>query len=187
MIIRKVTEEDAGELLDIYGPYVKNTAISFEYEIPSVEEFRSRIRNISARYPYIKAVDDAGNILGYAYAGSFKARAAYDWAVETTIYIRQDNRRSGVGRILYETLEKSLSGMGILNLNACVAYTAQPDEHLSNDSMHFHQKLGYEPVGIFHKCGYKFNTWYDMMWMEKIIGRHGSNQAAVRFGEWGLS
>ena len=74
--------------------------------------------------------------------------------------------------------------MGVLNLNACIAYTPDPDEHLTNDSMLFHQKLGYELVGTFHKCGYKFNKWYDMIWMEKIIGKHSTNQPDVRFGEW---
>lgn len=87
MKIERVTKEDAGELLGIYAPYVEETAVSFEYEVPSVDEFAERISNISAKYPYIKAVDDDGVILGYAYAGAFKTRAAYDWSVETTIYI----------------------------------------------------------------------------------------------------
>lgn len=184
MTIERVTKEDAGELLGIYAPYVEETAVSFEYEVPSVEEFAERISNISAKYPYIKAVDDDGVILGYAYAGAFKTRVAYDWSVETTIYVRKDKRQIGVGRALYEALEKSLRGMGVLNLNACIAYTSNPDEHLTNDSMNFHHKLGYELVGTFHKCGYKFNNWYDMIWMEKIIGTHSAKQENVKFGEW---
>lgn len=79
MRIERVTEEDADRLLEIYGPYVKETAISFEYEVPSQEEFRDRIRSISSQYPYIKAVDEESAILGYAYAAAFKSRAAYDW------------------------------------------------------------------------------------------------------------
>ena len=184
MKIESVAEKDAAALLEIYAPYVEQTAISFEYEVPSVEEFRGRIRAISARYPYLKAVDEDGTILGYAYAGAFKSRAAYDWAVETTIYVRRECRGKGVGRGLYEALERSLKGMGICNLNACIAYTAHPDAHLTNDSMLFHQKLGYGLVGTFHGCGYKFGSWYDMIWMEKIIGPHGENQPPVRFGEW---
>ena len=184
MKIERVTEKDAAALLEIYAPYVERTAISFEYEVPSVEEFRGRIRSISARYPYIKAAAEDGTILGYAYAGAFKSRAAYDWAVETTIYVRRECRGKGVGRALYEALERSLKGMGICNLNACIAYTAHPDAHLTNDSMLFHGKLGYELVGTFHHCGYKFDSWYDMIWMEKIIGAHLENQPPVRFGEW---
>lgn len=184
MRIERVKEEDAGALLAIYAPYVEETAISFEYEVPSVEEFAERIRTISAKYPYIKAVDDAGCILGYAYAGAFKTRAAYDWAVETTIYVKKEQRRVGVGRKLYEALEGSLKRMGVLNMNACIAYTDAEDEHLTNDSMLFHRKLGYELVGTFHQCGYKFHRWYDMIWMEKMLGEHRTDQADVAFGTW---
>ena len=90
MKIERVTTSDAEELLAIYAPYVTGTAISFETEVPSVEEFRGRIEKISSKYPYIKAVDEDNKILGYAYAGTFKERSAYDWSVETTVYIRQD-------------------------------------------------------------------------------------------------
>lgn len=184
MRIQAVTEEDAKELLQIYAPYVENTAISFEYEVPSEAEFQSRIRNISAKYPYIKAVDEEGRILGYAYAGSFKGRAAYDWSVETTVYVRRDIRRSGVGRFLYQKLEELLRGMGILNLNACIAVTSREDPHLTNASAHFHEKMGYRLVGTFHDSGYKFHTWYDMIWMEKMVGKHEVNQLPVAFGTW---
>ena len=184
MKIERVTEADAAQLLEIYAPYVEGTAISFEYQVPSPEEFRERIRSISATYPYIKAVADSGQILGYAYAGSFKSRAAYDWAVETTIYVRREHRGQGIGRMLYEALEQALKGMGICNLNACIAYTPREDAHLTNDSMRFHQRLGYSLVGTFHECGYKFGTWYDMIWMEKHIGAHEANQIPVRFGQW---
>ena len=90
----------------------------------------------------------------------------------------------GVGRLLYEKLEQSLKQMGICNLNACIAYTAHPDAHLTNDSMLFHGKLGYELVGTFHHCGYKFDSWYDMIWMEKIIGAHTNQQEPVKYGAW---
>ena len=118
MKIERVTTSDAEELLAIYAPYVTGTAISFETEVPSVEEFRGRIEKISSKYPYIKAVDEDNKILGYAYAGTFKERSAYDWSVETTVYIRQDCRRQGIGKELYEALEKALRGMGVLNMNA---------------------------------------------------------------------
>lgn len=184
MRIEKAAAQDAAALLEIYAPYVEHTAITFEYTVPSLEEFRERIETISARYPYLKAVDGDGTILGYAYAAAFKSRAAYDWSVETTVYVRQDARRQGTGRALYLALEKALREMGVCNLNACIACTDTPDAHLTNDSMHFHQHLGYTPVGTFHNCAYKFGTWYHMIWMEKAVSPHAQNQPPVRFGQW---
>ena len=186
MRMERVNPGDAEALLEIYAPYVNETAISFEYTVPTAAEFRSRIETISARYPYIKAVDEDGTILGYAYAGTFKVRPAYNWDVETTVYVRRGVRRQGVGRQLYTALERSLKGMGICNLNACIAYAPTPDEHLCNDSMHFHEHMGYKLVGTFHSSGYKFGTWYDMIWMEKFIGEHVKDQPPVQFGKWTL-
>ena len=150
--IEKVTEEDAEELLEIYAPYVQNTAISFEYVVPSVEEFKERIRNISVKLPYIKAVCD-GVIMGYAYAAPFKTRKAYDWSVETTVYVKQDLRREGVGRRLYMALENSLRQVGVLNMNACIAVPEAEDSHLTKDSQLFHESMGFQLVGTFHKSG----------------------------------
>ncbi|MGN1048585.1 MAG: GNAT family N-acetyltransferase [Eubacteriales bacterium] len=185
MEIERVSIEDAEELLSIYAPYVRDTAISFEYEVPSLSEFRDRIRNISAIFPYIKAVDE-GKILGYAYADKFKSRKAYDWSVEVTVYVRKDSRRAGVGKLLYHSLEDSLKRIGVLNMNACIAVPNGEDEHLSNDSYYFHKKMGFSLVGTFHNSGYKFDTWYDMIWMEKFIGKHEKHQEKVRFGEWSI-
>ena len=183
MEIMPVKIEDAEELLSIYAPYVRDTAISFEYDVPSLCDFQERIRNISSFLPYIKAVEE-GEILGYAYADKFKNRKAYDWSVEVTVYVRRDSRRVGVGKMLYHALECSLKRIGVLNMNACIAMPKEEDEHLSNDSYYFHEKMGFHLVGTFHNSGYKFNTWYDMIWMEKIIGEHQKNQKNVRYGEW---
>ena len=168
---RRATIDDAEKLLKIYGPYVKNTAISFEYEVPTIEEFQNRIEKTLQKYPYLVA-ERNGEILGYAYAGAFYGRAAYDWSVETTIYLAPDARKKGVGRKLYEELEAKLKEMGILNLYACVAYPEIDDEYLDKNSVLFHEHMGYKEVGKFFKCGYKFGRWYSMIWMEKIIGEH---------------
>lgn len=176
--IRVATVEDAAELLEIYKPYVTDTAISFEYEVPTVEEFTERIRNILKKYPYL-AAECEGEIVGYAYAAPFKSRAAYDWSVETTIYIRMDCKQMGIGRKLYLNMEEILKKQGVLNLNACIAWPEQEDERLTMASIYFHEKLGYHMVGKFHKSGYKFNKWYDMVWMEKLVGEHTANQAQV--------
>ena len=150
MRIEKVTIEDASELLSIYEPYVRNTAITFEYDVPTLEEFRNRIIKISSKYPYIKAVDN-GEILGYAYAKAFNERKAYDWSVETTIYVKQGRHRKGIGRSLYNELEESLRNMGILNMNACIAVpVVKEDEHLTYTSYHFHKSMGFTLVGRFY-------------------------------------
>ena len=124
--VRVAKSEDAGELLKIYAPYVENTAISFEYEPPSEEEFADRARRTLQKYPYLVA-EAGGQLLGFAYAGPFHDRRAYDWAVETSIYVKQGLRRLGVGRALYEALENILREQNILNLNACVAYPEAED------------------------------------------------------------
>ncbi len=177
--IRIATLEDAKRLLDIYTPYIEKTAITFEYSIPSIEEFKSRISNTLNKYPYLVAEKD-NKILGYAYASPFKERAAYDWAVETTIYVDKDMRKMGIGKILYDSLEKVLLAQNILNLNACIAYPIIEDEYLTKNSVNFHKHLGYRLVGEFYQCGYKFNRWYNMVWMEKHIGSHIKNQPPIK-------
>ncbi len=176
--LRAALPSDAEALLSIYAPYVRDTAVSFEYEVPPLDEFRHRIGQISARYPYIVAERD-GRVLGYAYAGEFKARPAYDWDVETTIYVVRGERRAGIGRILLLKLEEILAAMNITNVNACIASSEREDEYLTQDSILFHTRMGYSMVGCFHKCGYKFNRWYDMVWMEKHIGAHMEVQPGV--------
>jgi Sortase and related acyltransferases len=169
--VRMATEADAEEILKVYSPYVTETAITFEYDIPSVAEFSRRIKDTLQMYPYIVTLEDK-RIVGYAYASAFKERAAYNWAVETTVYLKQDCRGKGLGKKLYLTLEDILKHQNIINLNACIAYTSVDDAHLDNTSVAFHEHLGYSKVAHFTKCGYKFGTWYDMIWMEKMLGEH---------------
>ncbi len=179
MKIRVAKAEDAQALLSIYAPYVEATAITFEYEVPSEDEFTKRIQHILQKYPYLVA-ELNGEVLGYAYAGAFNERAAYDWSVETTIYVKKNKRRLGIGRKLYNALETALKAQGILNLNACIAYPEEEDKYLTKDSVSFHNKMGFQMVGQFHNCGYKFNCWYNMVWMEKQIGSHEKKQPRVK-------
>ena len=176
--IRVARIEDAQALLEIYKAYVEKTAITFEYEVPSLEEFKRRMEKTLKKYPYLVA-EDNDKILGYAYAGTFVGRAAYDWSVETTIYLKEDKKKLGIGRKLYEVLEKILRAQNILNMNACIGYPEEEDEYLNKNSVEFHSHIGFKMVGEFHKCGYKFGRWYNMVWMEKIIGEHKENQPAV--------
>ena len=181
IFIRPVTPDDAPALLDIYRYYVEHTAISFETVTPTVEEFRRRIQNVLEKYPYFAAVRQEDNrIIGYAYAHAFVGRAAYDWSAELTIYIDQNDRQHGAGRALYEALEEALRRMGVLNLYACIGHAEPEDEYLTNNSEQFHAHMGFATVGTFRQCGCKFDRWYDMIWMEKIIGTHRQNQPAVR-------
>lgn len=176
--IRTATVADAAQILSIYAPYIEQTAITFEYEVPSLEEFTNRITHTLERYPYLVAVRGE-QIAGYAYVSPFHARPAYDWAVETSIYVDMHCKRMGIGHKLYEALEEVLKKQGILNLEACIAYPETPDEYLTKDSVLFHEKKGYRMVGEFYQCGFKFNRWYNMVWMEKFIGEHKENQPPV--------
>ena len=179
MNIRIATPEDAFAIQNIYRYYVDNTAITFELEVPSVEEFQERITKTLERYPYLVAEED-GEVIAYAYAGIFYDRRAYDWSAEMSVYVRHDRRGSGAGGRLYRALESLLAEMGILNLNACIAVALKEDEYLTNASVDFHKHFGYKRVGEFHRCGYKFNRWYNMVWMEKMIGEHKSLQPEVK-------
>ncbi|MEO2262390.1 N-acetyltransferase family protein [Dorea sp. YH-dor228] len=178
-MIRIATENDAEELLEIYAYYVENTAITFEYEVPSVEVFRERIRKTLCRYPYLVA-EHNGTIVGYTYAGPFKERRAYDWAVETTVYVSKDARKQGIGRELYEALERVLALQNIVNLNACIGYPVEEDEYLTKNSVQYHEHMGYRWVGEFYKCGYKFGRWYNMVWMEKCILEHPAHPLPIK-------
>ncbi len=180
--IRVATQRDAEALRAIYAPYVQETAVTFEYDIPSVAEFARRIGDTLQRYPYL-AAECAGTVVGYAYAGPFQSRPAYDWSVETSIYVGQGHRRQGVGSSLYGALEAALRAQGILNINACIACAREADPFLPADSIPFHEQAGFRPVGRFHKCGYKFERWYDILWMEKHIGPHSVPPQSVRWAD----
>lgn len=176
--LRVASPDDAAKILKIYAPYVTNTVISFEYEVPGLEEFTERMKKTLKTYPYL-AAEYQGEIVGYAYTGPFVGRAAYAWAAETTIYVKEDQKKMGIGKRLYHAIEEISKLQNILNLNACIGYPETEDEYLTKNSVEFHSHLGYRFVGEFYQCGYKFNRWYNMVWMEKLIGPHRSPQAPV--------
>ena len=171
MLIRSAAPEDAHRLLAIYAPYVERTAVTFEYTVPTEAEFARRMESTLARYPYL-VLEDASVLRGYAYAGVFKGRAAYDWAVENTIYLDENARGRGYGRALYAALEEELRRRHFLNAYACITYADREDEYLTLASPRFHERMGYALCGRFRQCGYKFDRWYDMIWMEKHLGEH---------------
>ena len=169
--IRHAAIQDAPALLAIYKPYVETTAITYEYDVPSVEEFSARIASITAKFPYLVAELD-GEIIGYAYASPFRERAAYAWSVETSIYMRMDMKHRGAGRLLYEKLEDMLAKQNVTNLYACIAVPNGDDPYLTRDSVSFHSHMGYRMIGEFKNCAYKFDRWYSMAMMEKFISPH---------------
>lgn len=169
--LRMVNPNDAPALADIYAPYVRETAVSFEYEPPTYEEFAGRIREVLEKYPYLAAVRGE-EILGYAYAHPYGVRKAYSHSVELSVYIRRDCRGLGIGRMLYEAMEILLKAQNITNLYVLVAGVDVEDAYLTHDSQKFHLAMGYDYVGKLHKAGYKFGHWYDMITMEKLIAPH---------------
>lgn len=167
-IVRDVRIEDAERLVEIYSYYVLNTAVSFEYEVPSVSEFEERIKHTTEKYPYHVCEKD-NKIVGYVYAGSYSVREAYTWTATTSIYLDKDYRRQGIGALLYKEIEKHLKEKGIINLLAGVAYVEDEDEYLSHDSCKFHENQGYTEVAHMKTVGKKFDRWYDLLWYQKKI------------------
>jgi phosphinothricin acetyltransferase len=153
--IRLATEADATSILSIYAPIVQETHISFEYEVPSVEEMVGRIRGKLVKYPWLVAERADGLLLGYAYAGVWRERTAYSWTVETTVYIHAGSRRTGTARGLYTALFGALRVQGYCQAIAGIA--------LPNDaSVGFHEALGFQYVGNHPQVGYKFGRWIDV-------------------------
>ena len=159
--LRPVREADAEALLSIYAPYVRETVISLETVPPSVEEFRRRIREITAVYPY-HAAEAGGRVVGYAYAHRFHERAAYDWTAETTVYVGQDARGCGVGRILYETLLDELRRMNVVRASALI--TTENEASLA-----FHRALGFTEDGVVRNCAYKLGRWVSVATLSKVL------------------
>ncbi len=167
-IIREVRPEDAPRLVEIYAPYILETAVSFEYKVPTVEEFRRRIAEYTAKYPYLVCEID-GKVAGYVYASEYSPREAYDWTAMTSIYLDKAYRRRGIGSLLYRELERRLKEQGIVNLLAGVAYAENEDEYLTHDSCKFHLNQGYTEVAHMFAVGKKFDRWYDLLWYQKRI------------------
>ena len=163
--IRDVKLDDAKDILEIYKHYILNTAITFEITVPSLEEFEQRIKTISSSDPYLVLTLDK-KLIGYAYAQTYKGREAYKYSKEISIYLDNNYTKNGYGALLYNELEKRLKDNNVTNLYSCI--TVLDD----SNSIPFHEHLGFNEVGRFHKCGYKFNNWYDIVWMEKIINKH---------------
>jgi phosphinothricin acetyltransferase len=176
-------ESDAPSFLRIYGPIVEQTPISFELRPPSVDEFRERIRKKLCSHPWLACEED-GEILGYAYAGQFRSREAYDWTTELTVYVASEQRRRGVGQALYASLLAALRVQGFCT--AIIGITL-PNEA----SVRLHEKMGFKVIGVYHAVGYKFSKWHDVgFWELSLRGPRDvpralrSPSALVETAEW---
>ncbi|WP_027398958.1 GNAT family N-acetyltransferase [Anaerovorax odorimutans] len=168
-IIRFVKETDTAEILSIYKPYIIETAITFECEIPSLNEFAERIKGISFDYPYIVCLID-NKIIGYAYAHRQMERDAYQWNSELSVYIDKNHLRCGIGKVLYNSLIEILQLQNICNIYGGVTVPNENSEKL-------HEHLGFEKLGTYHNTGYKCGVWHDVAWFEKKIGRNDPKPA----------
>lgn len=162
IIVRMATLEDAQAILDIYTPYITNSNITFEYTVPTIDEFKNRMEIIMQKYPYIVAVCNE-KIVGYAYAHEYKERAAYQWNVETSIYVNEELKHQGIGTLLYSKLLHILKVQNVQNVYACVTLPNENSEKI-------HCAFGFDLIGRFHETGYKFDTWHDVGWFELHIG-----------------
>lgn len=184
--IRLAKPEDSLEIAAFYSPYVLNTAINFEYDPPSAEEYRKRIIEVQQRLPFIVATNWQGKVIGYVYASPMRLRPAFAWSIVTSIYLDSTVRGKGIGTRLYKALEMILRQQHIVNMFACITvskdddladiYGGVPDRkvcscdpHLPATSPRFHASIGFVPVGREIDCGYKLGRWYDKLWMEKQI------------------
>ena len=168
-MIRIAVEADVPAMLGIYAPFVAHTTVSFEYDVPSEEEFLLRFRSITAQFPWL-VWEEEGRVLGYAYAAKPFERAGYSWCAEPSIYLHPDARGRGIGRQLYAVLEAILEKQGY-----CVLYSLITGENIP--SVRFHEKCGYRTVTEFAECGRKFGRWLSLVWMEKRL-KIGENPSA---------
>ncbi|NPV93526.1 MAG: N-acetyltransferase [Firmicutes bacterium] len=169
--IRLAAPSDAAGILDIYAPFILNTAVTFELEVPTVQEMAQRIENTLARYPWVVWEVDR-KVAGYAYASTYNERAAYQWSVVSSVYVDQSCRKQGGATRLYSALRDFLRLQGFHRVYAIIALPNQASER-------FHQGFGFEAVGTFHRAGFKLGQWHDVGWYELSID-HGGLESPVK-------
>jgi phosphinothricin acetyltransferase len=161
------TARDAEAVRAIYAPVVIGSATSFELEPPAVDEMRNRITKTLDRFPWV-VCDREGGVLGYAYAGPHRERAAYQWSVEVSVYVGENARRLGIGRALYTSLFALLRLQGFHNAYAGVTLP-------NAASVALHEAVGFRPIGVYRRIGYKMGAWHDVGWWALAIGDHAAS------------
>ncbi len=163
-LIRTAQLEDADALLRIYAPYVERSVISFELEVPTPEEFRARVKELLQTHPWLLCEID-GHVAGYAYASAHRNRPAYKWSVEVSVYVAAEYHRRGIARALYSNLFEELRARGFYNAYAGITLPNEP-------SSTFHRRLGFEPIGIYRRVGFKNGGWRDVEWLGLTLREH---------------
>ncbi len=171
-IIRPATPADYAAIRNIYAPYITNTTITFEYEIPTEEEFAQRMQNIAHTYPILICEVDS-RIIGYAYGATFKPRTAYQWVAESVIYLTQDSLSRGIGKSLYHALIEVLRLQGI-----CQAIAVVTSEN--EKSLDFHKKMGFVPSAKLKNVGFKFGQWLDVDWLQYNFAKLQDHPEPIR-------
>ena len=164
MRVRDATADDAVACAAIYAPYVTGTAITFEAEPPTAAQMAGRIAAAQRRHAWLVLEDD-GDVVGYAYAGPYKERAAYRWSCEVSVYLDGARRRRGGGRALYEELFRRLADRGY---RTAVAGMTLPNE----PSVGLHTSLGFQPIGTYRRIGFKHGRWRDVLWAQRPLGAY---------------
>lgn len=162
--IRPAAPDDAHQILAIYAPFVMDTPVSFEVEPPTVAAMGQRIAETTARFPWLVCARD-GKVLGYAYAGRYRTRTAYQWSAEVSVYVHAGCRRLGVGRGLYRSLFAILARQGFCNAYAVIVLP-------NPSSVGLHESLGFQSVGVYRSAGYKLGRWHDVGWWQLTLQEH---------------
>lgn len=161
LLIRRAIEHDAAAMLEIYRPYVERTVVSFETQTPSLEAFTTRIVKALTEWTWLIA-EEHGRCVGYASGSEHRARPAYRWSVETSVYVHDRHHRRGIARALYCELFEQLSAIGYCNAYAGITL---PNEA----SVALHRGVGFEPIGVFNRVGWKFGAWQDVAWLQRKL------------------
>ncbi len=167
VLIRPVNEKDSASLLQIYAPFIRETDITFEYDVPSVQEFADRISSVTKRYPWLVCESD-GKVIGYAYASRHSERTAYQWSVNVSVYVKPEHHGKHLATALYTALFEILRRAGYFNAYACITTPNVKSEG-------FHQAFGFKPIGVFNNVGFKFGKWKSVRWFEYALSALSSD------------
>jgi L-amino acid N-acyltransferase YncA len=170
MLIRPIDITDTEAVLNIYQPYIEKTPITFETTVPPAGEFAKRIKTNTEKYPWLVA-EDEGRVIGYAYASKHRDREAYQWCVESSVYVLEEYHHTGIAKELYSKLFDVLKESGFVNIYAGITLP-------NPKSYSFHSKMGFEPIGVYKNIGYKLGKWHDVAWLVKTINPHNDDPAA---------
>lgn len=172
LVVRNATPADGAACAAIYAPYVRDTAVTFELDPPAADQMAGRIASATRAHAWV-VLEDAGRVVGYAYGGPYKERPAYRWACEVSVYLELERRRTGGGRMLYQTLFEQLAARGYLTAVAGMTLPNPASEGL-------HRALGFEPVGVYRRIGYKLGAWHDVAWTQRPLAQAGDPPVDLR-------